>query len=203
MFEVCQRMRLMVAVFCTVTAVTVAAVSEASAFKPMTLPTGISVEVPAQWSVQSPEKSPDFSGADAANKRATLLTGFSVPKGALLRISLRPTSRLTAARLGQLKPDSLAALNDAFFQRMKTGEKEGSPQVISMREPAVVSVSGHPALRLGYLRAGVSDAQENWEVVQLQVPLADRTVHVTMSWRADHDATWRPMMERVAGSLRF
>ncbi|TDF86251.1 hypothetical protein [Pseudomonas sp. H9] len=203
MIELNQCKRLSAVVFFASALAAVSTVSVAEEFKRLKLPSGISLQVPAQWSVQTPDQGPGFSVAEAASKRATLLIGHSVPKGALLRLRLGPVSKLTPARLQTLKPEALAKLNDAFFQGMKSVEKEKGPNVVSMREPAVVSVSGHPALRLGYLRAGADGAGENWEVVQLQIPLADRSVHVTMSWSADSDATWRPMMERVTSSLQF
>lgn len=173
----------------------------ATEFRKVQLLSGISLDLPAQWAVKTHEKPRSFTVAEVVKESRNLLLAHSLPLKATVSVSLAPKKKLTAAYLKAMTPERLTAMNAQIIKSMTQGENDGAPKVIATRDLEVTSVSGHPALKSGYLRNGVTVPEETWEVVQLRVPMPDLEVNVRLSWRSDEEAGWRPIMAHIVDSI--
>lgn len=185
-------------------------------FKNIALPTGISLDVPSHWQVLTLETRQNLSAVGAAiasnaglenpdGVKSTLLAVNAVPSptGATIRVSITTRPEFTAADLSGMTASELKQAGQLVLDDFEKAEKRGGPHIVSMTTPSVRMLSGHPAFVIPYIRRSLTDASEQWHVVQYRAPLPDRLVEVTLSWRKGDEIIWRPILEHVVGSLKL
>lgn len=170
-------------------------------FKKVRLLTGISLDIPEQWPLKTYEKNRSFTVADVAKEKKTLLLAHSLSANAMISVSLGPKGKLTGTKIESITPEHLSGIKAQLIKTMMAGENDGSPTVVTMHDPAVVTVAGHPALMTGYLRGGIKNPADTWEVIHFLIPRPDLDVRVNLSWSSERDAYWRPVMTHVVESL--
>ncbi len=190
--------------------------SAAGEFKSLVLPTGITLDVPSHWQVLTLETRQNLLAVGAAitsssgveqpvGVKSTLLAVNAVPApvGATIRVSITTRPEFTAADLSAMTASDLKQSGQLVLADFVKAEKQGGPHIVSMTTPSVVMLSGHPAFVIPYIRNSLTNASEQWHVVQYRAPLPDHLVEVTLSWRKSDEIIWRPILEYVIGSLKL
>jgi hypothetical protein len=178
------------------------------------LPTGISLEIPALWEVLplEPNKGKELTKeaiVDQAGigwtgeKRVQLLKVKSMPapSGAMIRLNVFTSAELNQGDLAATGPDELKALRAELFELFKRVEMAGGPRILELETPRVELLNDHLALVIPYLRESGTD--NPWAVVQFKIPVANRLIELTLSYRQGQAAIWKPILEHVWRSLKF
>lgn len=176
---------------------------------------GLSLEVPAQWSVQPPETRKELDATREAltekaeiekprGKKEELLVANSTPApaGAMIRLNASSPVRFTQADFAATGPEGLNALRSELLVTFKKLEAAGGPKVRDVQIPRIERINDHLAVCIVYLRDG-APGMPAWEVTQYKIPVAGRLIELTVSHRQTEAAEWKPVLEQVKRSLRF
>jgi len=176
---------------------------------------GLSLEVPAQWSVQPPETRKELDATREAltekakiepprRKKEELLVANSTPApaGAMIRLNVSSPTRFSQADLAATGPEGLSALHSELLVTFKKLEAAGGPKVRDVQIPRIERINDHLAVCIVYLRAG-APGMPPWEVTQYKVPVTGRLIELTLSHRQTETAKWKPVLEQVKRSLRL
>jgi hypothetical protein len=176
---------------------------------------GISLEIPAQWSVQSPETRKDLETAREAlsgkagiekprGKKEELLAvnATPAPAGAMIRLNVSSPAEFTQADLAATGPEWLKALHSELLGTFQRLEAAGGPKILKVQTPRIERINDHLALVIPYLRAA-APGMPPWEVTQYKIPVAGRLLELTLSHRQTEATEWKPVLEQVSRSLRF
>ena len=78
----------------------------------------------------------------------------------------------------------------------------GGPKIVEMQPVRVEKINNRRALVLPYIRTSAV-GPSNWQVNQYKIPVSDKTIELTLSYRLSDANVWRPILERVKRSVRF
>lgn len=201
---------------CTAFLVSPLSASAAGEYKNVKLPTEISLDIPSHWKILSIENRKNLQAAGTAmtknagveeskGVKTSLLAVNAVPDpvGATIRVSITTRPEFTAAVLLAVTKTDLKDIEKLLLSEFQKLEKSGGPHIVSMTTPSAVMLSGHPALVIPYIRNNLSSSSEHWQVVQYRVPLPDRLVEITLSWRKTDEIIWKPILQHVLASLKI
>ena len=176
---------------------------------------GISLEIPAQWSVQPQERRKALETTREAltgkagiekprGKKEELLAVNATPEpaGAMIRLNMSSPAGFTQADLAATGPEGLKALRAELLVTFQKLEAAGGPKILDVQTPRIERINDHLALCIPYLRAG-TPGMPPWEVTQYKIPVAGRLIEFTLSHRQTETAEWKPSLEQVKRSLRF
>lgn len=173
---------------------------------------GLSIELPSHWTLlpvdarrnlrASAEAFDRLSGNNASPAvRIALLAANSSPRGAAVRVTLGRTSdNLSEQRLIGLTHDELREYTQNFRQQNAEREAVGGARLLSVAPVTVSRFNTSHALVISYTRAGV-DGPSPWQVNQYKIPVGERTIELTLSYRTAEAVLWRPILEVVRRSL--
>lgn len=176
---------------------------------------GISLEIPAQWSVQPPATRQDLETTRESltgkagiekprGKKEELLAvnATPAPAGAMIKLNVSSPADFTQADLAAAGPEGLKALRAELLVTFQKLEAAGGPKILDVQTPRIERIHDHLALVIPYLRAG-APGMPPWEVSQYKIPVAGRLIELTLSHRQTEAAEWKPVLEQVSRSLRF
>lgn len=179
------------------------------------LPQHLSIEVPSHWKVLPRASRANVAAAGRAmmesaeqdastGKKETLLAVNATPEpsGAMVRVSVTRPPEYSQEDLKAATTSDLKELEVELSQVYRKLEAAGGPTVIQMHPVRLETVAGRRALSISYRRTSAAGPSP-WQVVQYKVPLSDRLVEVTLSYRESDAALWRPILEKVKRSLRL
>ena len=186
-----------------------------TALRRVDLEHGLSLEIPAQWSVQPPEMRKDLETTREAltgkagieqpgGKKEALLAANSTPAppGAVIRLNVSSPAAFTQADLAATGPEGLKALRGEILVTFQKLEAAGGPKILDVQIPRMERINDHLALCIPYLRAG-EPGMPSWDVTQYKIPVTGRLIELTLSHRQTAAAEWKPVLEQVKRSLRF
>lgn len=186
-----------------------------SAFKRVTLPYGISLEIPAHWTILSQatksnlkaleEATTEAAGIhDPKRKKASLLALNStpVPTGAMVRVSVSSPPDFTLDELKNITQSELNEMAGEMARLFRQLEASGGPKVLQTFPARSEMLGNRLALVIPYRRAN-HFGPSPWYVTQYKIPLQNHLVEITLSYRESDAPLWRPILEKVRQSTRF
>ena len=81
-------------------------------------------------------------------------------------------------------------------------ETAGGPRVLQMQPVQLETIAGRRALSISYRRTSATGSSP-WQVVQYKIPLPDRLIELTLSYRESDAVVWRPILEKVKRSMQL
>lgn len=191
------------------------AAQAAETFRRVTLPYGISLDVPGDWHVMPAEDREevnrrgqtrlDSAGIGKASQgRESLLLARAQPEptGALIRVAVRTPGSYSQAQLAALTPADFERMRDEALLATRKLEAAGGPTVLDMQLPRVEAFNDRHALVQTYVRTSEVDGAP-WEVTFYRIPQGEHTVEFSLSYRRSEESVWRPVLEKVKRSVRF
>lgn len=177
---------------------------------------GISLEVPSHWVVLSKATRKNIGAAGEAimdnagivgrqgRQKKSLLAMNAVPNptGAMIRVSVTSPPDYTQADLAAATIHDLKDIGVGLLSMFRKLEASGGPKVIEMQSVRIDRVNNFRALVMPYIRAGFNEASP-WQVTQYKIPVSNKLIEITLSYRKSDSVVWRPILERVKRSLRF
>jgi hypothetical protein len=186
-----------------------------SAFKRISLPHGISIEIPAHWTVLSQatrsnlkaheEATTEAAGIrDPERKKASLLALNSTPAptGAMVRVSVSSPPDFTLNELKHITQSELNEMAGEMARLFRQLEASGGPKVLQTFPARSEMLGSRLALVIPYRRAS-QFGPSPWYVTQYKVPFQNHLVEITLSYRESDAPIWRPILEKVRQSTRF
>lgn len=185
-------------------------------YKQVQLSHGISIEIPAHWTVlpedfrknlaASSQAMQDNAGIESApgQKKGLLAVNATPnPTGAMIRVSVTEPADYSQADLATATPADLKEIGTELLASFRKMEPSGGPRIIEMQAVRIEKFNNdHRALVILYVRAGATGPSP-WQVTQYKIPVANRLVEITLSHRQSDAVMWRPILERVKRSVRF
>ena len=191
------------------------AFSEGSFFNKIKLKHGISIDVPTHWHILSQATRKNINTAGQAmvdnsdierpgGRKETLLAINAAPKptGAIIRVSVTSPPDFTQDDLNIVTKGELKEVGIELLKNFKKLEPSGGPKIIEMYLPRIEKLGNHNALVMSYVRAGLNEPSP-WKVALYQIPVSDKLIEITLSYRKSDYAVWIPILERVKRSLIF
>jgi hypothetical protein len=182
-----------------------------SRFTKLSLPLGVSVEVPKNWWLLNGDYN---SSIETAAEAAMNLAGFPLPDGKkvnLFRANSMPRttyaaiainasdSELSVAELAAASDADIAALTKDFKEVMQSVFAEQKLKLLDYDPVRKVVINGHPALSITYRRSG---PQGPVCVKQTRLVFGKKEIGLTLSYRESEAAIWKPIIGYIEKSLR-
>lgn len=199
----------------TVALLSLGARASDSAFKRISLPHGISLEIPAHWTVLSQattsnlkafeEATTEAAGIrDPGRKKVSLLALNSTPTptGAIVRVSVSTPPDFTLDELRNTKQAELNEMAGEMARLFRQLETTGGPKVLQTFPARSEMLGSRLALVIPYRRAS-QFGPSPWYVTQYKVPFQDHLVEITLSYRESDAPMWKPILQKVRQSIRF
>ena len=177
----------------------------------LTLIGGISLQVPSHWRVLNSEAKENLAAASeasvenagVANTRESRNPVLAVsatpePSGAIVRVTISIPAQFTRDQLLSISAEDLKLGRE----NIKKSELPGGPKFLSVEIPHVEMIADLPALAMPYLRAGLVGPSP-WFVTLYRIPMKDRMIEVTLSYRESDKYLWQPILEKVKRSIRL
>lgn len=184
-------------------------------YKQVSLPDGISIEIPAHWTILSQDTRKNIAAAGRAmtdnagidgggNKKQTLLAVNAVPTppGAMIRVSVSMPPEYSQSDLARATPHELKVLQQDMLQLFKKMEAGGGPEIVEFQPLQVELFKNSRALVIRYVRKS-TNGPSLWQVTQYKIPVENRLIELTLSYRQSDSVMWRPILERVKRSIQF
>lgn len=183
-------------------------------YRRMEVAGGLSIDIPSHWYVIDADSRRNLvlSGNTAAelagvqtqmNKvRVLAVNALPSPTGAMIGLSISWPPEYSEADLRAASPADLEDLVREFEISMRAAEPHSGVRVLEVQPAHIESFKQHTVVVLRYRRAS-SQGPSPWQVTQYKIPLDDRIVELTLSYRESDQWIWRPILERVKKSLTF
>jgi len=189
--------------------------SESSFFHKMNLIHGISIDVPTHWRIlsqatrknlnaagQSMMDNSDIERSNGRKKTLLAMNALPRPAGAMLRISVTLPPDYTQDDLNSVTKGELKEIETGLLKTFKKLESSGGPKVIKMQPVRIEEFGDYNVLVMSYVRAGLNGPSP-WQVTQYKIPVSDKLIELTLSYRKSDSIVWIPILERVKRSLIF
>lgn len=194
----------------------VPAFAKDDAYKRVSLEHGISIEIPAHWTILSTDTRNNLAASSQAmmknadieddiGEKKGLLAVNATPKpaGAMIRVSVVMPPYLTQSDLASATPHELKEAEQGMLDVAKKIEASGGPAIINMQPVQIESFSNiYRALVFRYERKGVN-VPSPWQVAQYKIPVENKIIELTLSYRQSDAVIWKPILERVKRSIMF
>lgn len=177
------------------------------------LPQGISLEVPKHWAILSEVSRQnleartrainDSAGQQPSNSRTLLaMNATPAPSGAMIRVSVSTEMEYTTSELQAMTAADLRSVQRDASAKFKALERPGDIRILKVHEPKIEKTGLRAALLVPYERTSLA-GPANWTVHQHYIPLSDRIVIFTLSYRQSDAPIWKPILDRVKKSLHL
>lgn len=184
-------------------------------YKRMQLSHGISIEMPWHWTVlpedfrknlaASSQAMQDNAGIESVpgqKKGLLAVNATPTPTGAMIRVSVTEPPDYTQSDLAKATPRELKEVEREVLLAFKKMEASGGPVIIEMQSVQIEPFKNYRALAIRYVRKSVNGPSP-WQVTQYKIPVDNRLIELTLSYRQSDSAIWRPILERVKRSVQF
>ena len=177
----------------------------------LTLTGGVSIQVPSHWRVLSSEAKENLAAASEASVENAGVANTRESRNPVLAVSATPEPsgaivRVTISTPAQFTSDQLLSISAADLklgrENIMRSESPGGPKFLSVEVPHVEMIAGLPALAMPYRRAGLVGPSP-WFVTLYRIPMKDRMIEVTLSYRESDKYLWQPILEKVKRSIRL
>ena len=208
-------MRLILGTLLTLALVCEQGLAQESPFKRLQLAYGVSIEVPSHWTVLSQSTRSNLGAAGRAimdnagleaqsGRKENLLAVNAVPDptGAMVRVSVTTPPEYSQADLAAATQSDLKEVASELLAKFRKLESSGGPKIIQMQTVRLDTINNYRVLVMPYTRHGAVGPSP-WQVTQYKIPLSDRLIEVTLSYRESDAIVWRPIIERVKRSIKF
>jgi hypothetical protein len=204
--------------FCVFAAVALlgnSAFAQDTSFRRIQLPYGISLEIPSHWTVLSQDTRKNLDTAGSAimgnagiegsnGQKQNLLAVNAIPEptGSMIRISVTSPLDYTQADLAAVTATDLKDVGAEALKMFRQVETSGGPKIIEMQSVRIEKLNKQLVLVMPYVRASKLGPSP-WQVTQYKIPVSNRLIEITLSYRQSDAIVWRPILERVKRSVRF
>lgn len=210
-------LKLLISIFVAILAVaTNLAIARDTRYQRFPLKEGISVEAPSHWLVHTDSEKKNFAAsAEGAARTAGIdfetnqdksrliaISALPIPSGAKIRINLIRPSPFSSAALRSANPQDLKDIEVEFRAAMEKGMASMGAKLLAVSEPRIEMVNDNPSLLLEYRRSDPRSLSP-WTVKQYKIPVGNKLIEMTISYRESDAAIWKPILEYVKLSLRF
>jgi hypothetical protein len=188
--------------------------SESSFFHKIKLIHGISIDVPTHWRIlsQATRKNINTAGQSMidnsslerpSGRKETLLAMNALPRpaGAMIRISVTSPPDYTQDDLNNTTKSELKEIGIEMLNMFRKLESSGL-KIIEMQPTRIEKFGDYSVLVMSYVRAGLNGPSP-WQVTQYKIPVSDKLIELTLSYRKSDSIVWIPILERVKRSLIF
>jgi hypothetical protein len=192
------------------------AVAGSGNYQRLMLKEGISIEVPTHWFVHSDAEKKNFAAAgegatrtagidyDTAENKSRLLavSALPIPSGAKIRVNvIRPLS-FTQAALRSASAQDLKDIDAEFRSEIAALMTGMGVRLLSVQMPKIESINNNAALLFEYRRSDLRGPSP-WIVKLYRIPVRDKMIELTISFRETDAAIFKPIIEYAKQSLRF
>jgi len=189
--------------------------AEDTAFKRIQLSYGISLEIPSHWEVLSQDAKQNLAAAsesmgknagvvDDNGKKERLLavSALPMPSGAKIRLSVTSPPEFTQDNLSATSASELNQLQSEFYAMFNEMMVSNGLKVLEMKPPRIERFNDKLALVLDYTRTDAYGSSP-WQVIQYKIPMSDKLIEFTLSYRLSDAIIWKPILENVKRSVQF
>jgi hypothetical protein len=191
------------------------AFAQDTSFRRVELAYGISLDIPSHWAVLSQDwrknlaalgeattKNAGVEGPTGKKEGLLAVNAKPAPAGAMVRVSVISPPDYTQADLASLTPAELKEACVEFLRIINKMEASGGPKVLEMQPFRIEKINNCLALVMPYIRAD-NRGQSPWQVTQYKIPVSDRLIEITLSYRQSDAILWKPILDHIKRSLRF
>lgn len=184
-------------------------------FRRVQLSYGISLEIPAHWTVLSQDTRKNLGAASSAmmdnagiegssGQKQNLLAVNATPEptGAMIRVSITSPPDYTQADIAAATPTDLKDVGAEMLKIFRQLEASGGLKIIEMQPVRIEKFKNHLVLVMPYVRAS-KVGPSPWQVTQYKIPVSNRLIEITLSHRQSDAIVWSPILERVKRSVQF
>jgi hypothetical protein len=191
-----------------------AALAEDNQFRRLSLSYGISLDIPSHWSVLTQSQQNNIAAAATAamgnagaeesgvhKDRLLAINATPIPSGATVRVNVTYPAEFTQADLANITPEDLKAVEEELREGAQQMGNESPTKIIETQPARVDNINGMLALAVSYVREGFSDGSP-WLVTLYQIPIDNRIIQLTLSYRQSDAILWRPIQEHIKRSIQ-
>lgn len=186
--------------------------SQETHFATLSLPYGVTVEVPKNWWIISGDLN---TSIETAGEAAISLAGFDVPRGkktTLFRANSMPRTTYAGIAINASDADiaaedirgasatDLAELTPTIKEMMERSLAQGGLSVIEFYPIEKRDIDGQPALFISYKRTGPHGPV----IVRMtRLVFDNREISVNLSYRESEGTLWTPIVGYIEKSLKI
>lgn len=186
-----------------------------TAFERVQLSYGISLEIPSHWKILSQEAKQNLAAAsesllklngiaDESEKKESLLavSALPAPSGAKIRVSIASPPEFTQEILSETSGLELKQLQPKFYAIFNKMMESGGLKILEMKPLRIEKLNKRLALVIGYARTDAYGSSP-WQVTQYEIPVDNKLIKFTVSYRLSDAIIWKPILENVKNSIQF
>lgn len=191
---------------------TPAVLADETNYAQLSLPHGVRVKVPKNWWIVGKdmnatiatvqEATLEMSGVDIPKFKQTLLfRASSMPKTTYASISVTATDPdMTSDDLAQVTPEILREIDPISRDAIRKMLKAGGYELESFEPIKVVKMNGLLAMEMNYQRSGPKGPVM---VRTLNLPVGDKSIVFTLSYRKAEAGLWKVTTEYMKSSIEI
>lgn len=187
-----------------------------SSYSKVVVANRVSISIPTHWKTLDESTRKNISAAaeallddpsEVTHVPALAVTSLPSPPGGIVRVSLIDGDGLTQAELinasktdpaGTLK--ELSAQGDAMLATASRQLEPAGIKVLSKANTTLENIGGKFAIAVRYRRTSTI-AGESFTVCQYHIPLGDKKVIITLSYREQDALIYKSIINRVRSSI--
>ncbi len=187
-----------------------------SNYQQLSLQEGISIEVPRHWLVHSDLEKKNFAAAgeasmgaagikkDTTEKSTSVLavSALPMPTGAKIRITVVRPLRFTGADLRAATAKDLKETHAELRTEMSKSLTATGGQLLALDIPRIETLDSQSAFLIKYRRTE-GGSPTPWVVARYRIPVGDKLVEFTTSYRESDAIIFQPILENVKRSLKL
>ena len=186
-----------------------------TSFRRVQLVHDISLEIPSHWKVLSQEtrqnlvavgketlKNADVEGPSGKKIKLLAVNATPDPTGAMISVSVISPPEYTQDDLAAATPADLKDIGNETQNMFRKLEVSGGPKIIEMQPVRIEKLNNYRVLVVPYVRTS-KIGTSTWQVTQYKIPVSNRLVEITLSYRQSDAIVWQPILERVKRSAQF
>ena len=186
------------------------------AYRLVQLEHGISIEIPAHWTVLQDDTRKNLAASSQAmlenagidegvtGQKKGLLAANATPSptGAMIRVSVTTPPDFTQSDLAKATTSELKEVEQELINLFRRMEASGGPSIVKMLPVKIEPFNNQRAMVIRYIRKS-PNGPSHWQVTQYKIPTKNRLVELTLSSRQSDAVVWNPILERVKRSIVF
>ncbi len=187
-----------------------------SDYQRLALKEGISIEVPSHWLVHSDVEKKNFADtaeshmrdagidSDTTENKSRLLavSALPAPSGAKIRVNVIRPLGFSGAELRSMTAQDLKDIKADFSSGAAKSSSAIGMELLSVETPKIVLINNSTAIMFEYRRSDLHEPSP-WKVRVYRIPVGDKQIEFTLSFRESDAAIFKPIIEHTKQSLRF
>jgi len=135
-------------------------------------------------------------------ERLLAVSALPTPVGAKIRVNVTFPPEFTQYDLSITSDSELRQLQPELYAMFNKIPVSSGIKFLEMKIPRIERINKKLAFVIVYTRTGAYGSSP-WQVAQYRIPVSNRVIQFTLSYRLSDAIVWKSILEKVKSSIKF